>query len=204
MKNIQVLAILVLLLGLTSCLSTVQPIFTEKDLVFDNRLLGTWQKDNETSRITVQISKAQPADFGENLALRKLQGKTYAFRYPATDDSPGITYLGFLVKLGNSYYMDYFPADMPLQVDRFYAAHYSKMHTCFRLELQSNNSFALKQFSDTYLQKLIENKKVRISHEKRRDQFIITASTEELQQYLVKYSNVPEAYYQTTTYTRVN
>lgn len=203
MKNIHALAILVLLLGLTSCLSTVNPIFKEKDLVWEEKLLGTWQKQQEAEQIVVQITRATPADFGENHALRKLKGKTYAIRYQDTEDSPALTYLGFLIKLGNNYYMDYYPADLPIKTDRFYAAHYTKMHTCFRLDFKNDDSFALKQFSDSFLQKLIENKKIRISHEKRRDEFIVTASTEDLQQYLVKYSNVPEAYYETTTYKKV-
>lgn len=204
MKNIHALAIIALLLGLSSCLSTVHPIFTEKDLVFDQKLLGNWQKNDSTQKIMLQITAASPKDFGENHSLRKLQGKTYAIKWQASATDPVITYLGFLVKLGNNFYMDYFPADLPLKFDQFYSSHYTKMHTCFRLDFKNDKSFGLKQFSDKFLQKLIENKKIQISHEKRKDQFIVTASTQELQQYLLKYNNVPGAYYETSIYTKVN
>ena len=46
-----------------------------------------------------------------------------------------------------------------------------------------------------YLEKLIKNKQIRIKHEVMEDGGIfITAPTEDLQQYLIKYSDVPEAY----------
>ena len=81
------------------------------------------------------------------------------------------------------------------------------MHTCFMIRfLNDNNTFELKQFSEEFLKNLIDNKKIRIRHEgNEAGSFIVTASTEELQQYILKYSDVPEAYYQdnTSTYTRL-
>ena len=50
MKKVYAIAAVALLLGLSSCLSTVQPIFTERDLVFDARLLGKWGYESSFSR----------------------------------------------------------------------------------------------------------------------------------------------------------
>jgi len=46
-----------------------------------------------------------------------------------------------------------------------------------------------------YCENLIKNKKIRISHEVTEDgNYVITAPTEELQKYIIKYSDTPEAY----------
>ena len=70
------------------------------------------------------------------------------------------------------------------------------MHTSFKVDISNNGSFELVQLDDSYVFKLIEEKKFRISHEENEDGDvgIITASTKELQQYLIKYGDDPAAY----------
>jgi hypothetical protein len=251
MKRIHALAAIVLLLGLSSCLSTIHPIFTEKDLVFDQKLIGTWgyqkkvegdsaemvdmatKERNKPSEVrnasgkrfyvlqgksgepiqvevdgVVEFSKATSADFSEVPQLKKLLGKTYMVRHKDGDGNVQAAYFGFLVKLGNNYYLDYYPAETPAisSYSDFYKSFYTKMHTAYRVNFTGNNSFELKQFDETFMKNLIDNKKIRIRHETREDgSFIVTASTEELQQYILKYSEVPEAYYSdnTSMYTRI-
>jgi hypothetical protein len=207
MKNIHALAILVLVLGLTSCLSTVQPIFTEKDLVFDHKLLGKWRYTSKSASGFVEISVANNQDLAQQPGLSKLAGKTYLLRYTNAEGGDA-AYFGFMVKLGNKYYMDHYPSETPATAnyEPFYKNHYLKMHTCYLLSRNKDNSFELKQFDETYMKQLIDDKKIRIRHETREDgSLIITASTQELQQYIMKYSDVPEAYYQdnTSTFTRI-
>jgi hypothetical protein len=69
------------------------------------------------------------------------------------------------------------------------------MHSIYRIEFKNNNSFNVQRLDGGYLEKLIKNKQIRIRHEVMEDGgILITAPTEELQQYLIKYSDVPEAY----------
>lgn len=208
MKRIHALAILVLLLGLSSCLSTVQPIFTEKDLVFDQKLIGKWRYESKSYSGFVEITNATRKDLAEQPGLAKLAAKTYLLRYRNTEGVVEAAYFGFMVKLGDKYYMDYYPAETPatMNYDPFYKNHYLKMHTCYLLSIKKDNAFELKQFDETYMKKLIADKKIRVRHETREDgSFVVTASTEELQQYITKYSDVPEAYYEdnTSTFTRI-
>ena len=205
MKKIYSLAAIARLLGLTGCLSTVYPIFTEKDVVFDPKIIGKWSKSDGGF---VQIGKATSADIADYPGLKKFEGKIYHISY-MNEGGVHDSYLGFLVKLGNKFYMDYFPAETAQSkgYNAFYKNHFIKMHTCFMIRfLNDNNTFELKQFSEEFLKNLIDNKKIRIRHEgNEAGSFIVTASTEELQQYILKYSDVPEAYYQdnTSTYTRL-
>lgn len=80
------------------------------------------------------------------------------------------------------------------------------MHSAYSIRFLKNDEFELKQFDEKFMRELVENKKIRIRHEIRDDgTFVVTASTEELQQYIMKYSDVPEAYYSdnTSIYTRL-
>ena len=208
MKKLHAIAALVLLLGLSSCLSTIHPIFTEKDLLFDPKLIGHWKYDAKPAGGTVEITKATSQDLNELPTLRKLEGKVYKAIYK---DAQGVTeaaYFGFLVKLGKNFYMDFYPAETPatMSYDEFYRGHYVKMHTAYRINFTSGNSFELKQLDESFLKNLIKDKKIRISHEITDDEsFVVTAPTEELQQYIIKYGDTPEAYYNdnTSTYFKI-
>jgi hypothetical protein len=191
-----VTALFIAALFLAGCLSTVHPLFTEKDLVVDTRLIGSWQKAKDNSKITYrhpnasEINALSPAlqaqaDKIYLLEERNEQGRIQSFNY------------AFMVKLGKYYYMDFYPATTAEQgsADNFFSAHYVPMHSIYRIQFKNNNSFSMQRLDGGYLEKLIRDKQIRIRHEVMEGGgFVITASTEELQQYLIKYSDVPEAY----------
>jgi hypothetical protein len=69
------------------------------------------------------------------------------------------------------------------------------MHTAYRVDLFKTVHFELSQLDGGFLNKLIEEKKIHIRHEINSDgDIVITASTEELQQYIMKYGDEPGAY----------
>jgi hypothetical protein len=207
MKKLHSIAALVLLLGLSSCLSTIHPIFTEKDLLFDAKLIGKWTEGKPAGE-TVEITRATLQDLTELPTLRKLEGKVYKAIYKDAQGATEAAYFGFLLKLGKNFYMDFYPAETPatMSYDEFYRGHYVKMHTAYRINFTSGNSFELKQLDESFLKNLIKDKKIRISHEITDDEsFVVTAPTEELQQYIIKYGDTPEAYYNdnTSTYFKI-
>jgi len=197
MKKILVLAILFsALLCLMGCLTTLHPIFTSKDLVTDSRLIGDWEKLKDKTKITYrqptagEVNNLSPALQGEKSKIYMLDEKDEQGRITSTS-------YAFLVKLGKYYYMDYYPAgeNERLSADHFFAAHYTPMHSIFRIQFKDNYSFEIQRLDGGYLEKLIKNKQIRVKHEVMEDGGIfITAPTEELQRYLIKYADVPEAY----------
>jgi len=106
-------------------------------------------------------------------------------------------YIAFLARIGKHLYFDYYPADKKAdrKIDEFFGAHFVKMHTSYRVEISKDGSFELSQLDGSYVKSLIDEKKIRINHETDADDnTIITASTKELQQYLLKYGDEPSAY----------
>jgi len=197
MKRIKVSVILfAVVLCLAGCLTTLHPIFTAKDLITDPRLIGNWEKAKDKSKVIYRQPNVNELN---NLspALQSEAGKIYMLDEKDEQGDIRSTYYAFMVKLGKYYYMDYYPASEKERqsADNFFAAHYIPMHSIYRIEFKNNNSFDVQRLDGGYLEKLIKNKQIRIRHEVMEDGGIfITAPTEELQQYLIKYSDVPEAY----------
>ena len=183
-------------LCLVGCLTTLHPIFTAEDLMIDSRLFGNWEKAKDKAKVTYR----QPDTYEMNNLSAELQsraGKIYMLDEKDERGNIKSTYYAFMIKLGKYYYMDYYPASEKERrsADNFFAAHYIPMHSIYRIEFKDNNSFNVQRLDGGYLEKLIKNKQIRIKHEVMEDGgILITAPTEELQQYLIKYSDVPEAY----------
>lgn len=207
-KLLLVTAALVLIATLSGCLSTLQPLFTEKDLVFDPRLAGSWKtvKDHTILR----YERGSAASFRDlPAAMQLLADKAYVLTVTDNSTTEEFRYYAFLVKLGNEYYLDYYPAENRWQqgYDAVYKQQLIKMHSIYRLRFTTNNSVEISQFDEKYLRDLIDKNKIRIKHEKYFDgSYIITASTGELQQYVLKYGDVQDAYYKDgiTTYNKIN
>jgi hypothetical protein len=186
-------ATIILLTTLSGCLATLHPLFTEKDLVFDPRLLGRWKEGNGGDIITFEQGTA--ASFNQlPEKLRSLSTKAYLMT--SKEDGHEVKNYCFLIRLGKELYLDFYPCENDLQknYDGFYKQHLTKMHIFYRLRFNSDRSFNFQIFDGDFLKKLIDNKQIRIKHEVRFDgSYVITASTEELQQYVMKYADVEGA-----------
>lgn len=189
------IVVLVIITLLSGCLTSLHPLFTEKDLVFNSKLTGKWftTKDGDTlifEKGTANTFKGLPA------ALQGSADKAYVLTIIGNDKTIN-KYFAFLVKIGNGFYFDYYPIDskQQLEYDDFYREQFVKMHSFYKVEFSNDNSIAISEFDDSFLHKLIDDKQVRMKHEVRADGSVfITASTEELQQYVMKYGNTPGAY----------
>jgi hypothetical protein len=199
MKKLIILtAILVMVTVLSGCLATLHPLFTEKDLVFDARLLGIWREGNNKELTTIE--RGTVASFGQlPEKLRSLADRAYVLTHK--DDSEEKKYYGFLTRIGKELYLDFYPLESKAQLgyDRFYMQHLVKMHRFYSLRFFNEDSFAIREFDGDFLKELIDKNQIRLKHEKRfNGDFVITASTQELQQYVQKYSDVDEAYSSST------
>jgi hypothetical protein len=56
MHRLRLLAVLVVLAGLTGCVRSVHPIYTEQDIVFEPALVGRWGPDgSKEERLSTPI-----------------------------------------------------------------------------------------------------------------------------------------------------
>ncbi len=207
MKKLLTATVLVAIVMLSGCLSALHPLFTEEDLVFDPKLVGSWQAGPDNKVYTFQQGTAE--SFGElPEAMQKLANKAYLLTItsPKTGEETD-KYYAFLARIGKHLYLDYYPTQTQRQkaYPDFYKTNFVQMHSFYRLQAgKDQNSIVIGQFADSYLRTLIDKKQIRIRHELKSDgSYVITAPTEELQQYVLKYGDVDEAYQDNDTYTRI-
>ena len=207
MKKVSIfLGFTFLLIFFSGCLTTLHPIFTEKDLAYEPKLIGTWNTENQGNKVKVIISNlATESSIELPGNISSIKQKGYLISYHYENGTTSERYIAFLARIGKHLYFDYYPATKKEElkmIDEFFGAHFVKMHTSYRVKILNEGSFELSQLAEGYVERLIEEKKIRISHEafgyddghEGYNGIVITASTSELQQYLIKYSDEPHAY----------
>lgn len=214
MKKISIIIFAALLLLMPGCgLLTLHPIFTPGDLLVDNRLPGKWKTGDGYTEFE-PATKVAMDEIPEK--LRPFVNKFYLCTRSSDDGTKESRDLAFLVKIGNNYFIDMYPlsTDKTKNIDEFFSSHELKMHTISKLEFK-NGSMKLIGFKDNYVEDLIKNREVRIRHsfvtapdksENQKD-IVITASTKELQAFLLKYGDRKEAYDDNenkNTYRKIN
>ncbi|MEO5984118.1 MAG: hypothetical protein ABIP80_01355, partial [Ferruginibacter sp.] len=99
-------------------------------------------------------------------------------------------------KIGRNFYLDYYPAEIPSQkvINKFYKSHFVKIHMIYKIDFKVNDHFEMKRFDGEFLDKLIADNKINIRHEVVEESNVITASTDDLQKFIIQYSENPKAF----------
>lgn len=193
-KNVLLFALIFTAMFFTGCLTTLHPIFTVNDLVTDSRLEGTWT--DEKNGTTIIYRKPTPQELGRlSPVLQRQSARILVMEQKNEESSVELLQFAFLVKLGKYYYLDYYPVETDEIKNDFFTAHYFPMHSIYRIDFTGDRTFDLRQLDAGYLESLIQNKKIRLGYEVIDDErYVITAPTKDLQQYILKYCEVDEAY----------
>jgi len=182
----------ILLIVVNSCIPSLHPLYTKKDLILDNTIVGTWISDESSKDISVWNIKKykyieQPGPFG---GKHKFSDKLYRLEHIQYSDTIGFDL--FLIKLDNNFYFDFYPEDYESE-NYMRNIHLFPVHTFAKVEIEKN-SIKINQFSISFLEELIKQNRIKISHEKSGQNIILTASTEELQKFVVKYADDEDAF----------
>ena len=197
MKTITLISsFLLLAVVFSSCLLTIHPIYTEKDVVYDASLPGRYKatKDSENWMQIEQLSVSK----GEiPVGLKNIKEKGYRISFRTKDGELQEQYIAFMVTLNKDQYMDMYPVFGRFGVDDFYKSFMIPMHGVYKVKRKTNNSIAFQPFDQDYLQQLLDKRQIRLKHEKATefydDNIVITAGTAELQSYILKYGKNEEA-----------
>jgi len=182
------LLLLMLPFFLSSCIISLHPLFTSEAIIDDGRLTGIWieQGENQESQSSFDFK------IGEN---------TGHYELLHTDNGSTYTYDAVLLKLGEKYYLDVIlngelcPTSNQSKADEQYPvlAELIASHNFYKLEFVEDQ-FLLYPFDGDRLEKMVKNRMIRIKHENVDGQLIITASTEELQKFFIKYADDEKAF----------
>jgi len=164
---------LALALVLSACVPSLNPLYTERDLVFDTALLGVWA-ENDNAQNTWAFERSGDKSYK---AIYTEKGKTGEFEV-------------HLLRLGDTLFLDFYPEDAGIkEMNRndFYQFHFLPVHTFAKVSL-SGSTVGMAFLDPDWLKKLLEKKPGAIRHEKRGEEgIVLTASTKDLQKFVLKH-----------------
>ncbi|KAF0209935.1 MAG: hypothetical protein FD167_5418, partial [bacterium] len=176
-----VLLLITLFLCLSSCyIKSLNPIFTEKDLIFEPELIGEWIGEDEESEAPWLFQKA--SNKGYDLILPVSQKSNTEFE-------------ANLVKIGDFTFLDLYPKE-PKKADfrnDFYKEHFIAVHS-FCLVSLTSNELELAFLDISWFKEKFGEEKINISHIVVKNNLILTTSTEDLQKLLLEYAAIKEAF----------
>lgn len=176
------------------CIASLHPLYTDKDLVFDKRLLGTWHtsEPNETWKLESMMENQltqykDPVEKKQKETLKSnfINRNSYLLTY--TDNGEKAEFMFNLIKLGDHYFVDLYPGEL-YEKNELLKNHYLPVHSYAKIKID-NNGFELYYLNVELIYELLNENKIRIKHESLEFENVITASTEELQKFVVKYAD---------------
>ena len=161
---------------LTGCVPSLYPSYTDADLVFEPQLIGIWGPDenDETWRFEKDTDK------GYKLLLASL-GKTGEFYV-------------HLLKLGTYYFLDLYPVEPDMEdKNDFYKNHLVGIHSFMRISIEPA-ALKLSMLDYYWLNDLLKVDPALLKHEFIDDTILLTASTKELQAFVLKHAENERAF----------
>jgi len=173
-----------LLAGLLGCcVPSLHPLYTDKELVFDEKLLGSWGESNQTWEFKKgEKEKSYDLITDENgkkgeftVYLVKIQDSSKADK---EKESARQTLL----------FLDLYPKQPNLETTDFYKFHLLPVHTFMKIE-QIEPTLKMRVMSPDKLGEMLEDKPDIIKHEVLEDRIVLTASTKQLQKFMLEHVN---------------
>ena len=161
---------------LCGCVPSLHCLFTDKDLVFEEKLVGIWAEDN--SEETWEFKRySDEAD------------KRYKLTYTDSDSQSG-EFVAKLGKLDEMMFLDLYPGDADINANDFYKHHLLGVHTFMKIE-QIEPTLQIRMMNTDKMKEMLEAGPNLIKHEileERDSQILLTASTKELQRFMVEHA----------------
>src|SRR5258705_6169580 len=205
-----IFALSILIVTASSCVTSLQPLVTYNTAIADNRLEGTWRQDEQEYIVQKVFNsdfyKKNKKDFEKSRKENNGQlsekdkrdsilfSKSYIIMYTKNE----IQYLlfGSMIKLNGRVFMNFTPVDMTStdssnKETEINLDNRLNSHTIARIEFSNTSTMKLDFIDGDFLYKQIKAGRMKIKNETDElyDTFIITASTNELQQFIQKYGN---------------
>ncbi len=209
MKAKQILIVLIIAGSLISSCTVLSfyPLYTEDELVRDDRIIGKWNsyqemgmiKDADTMVWKISFNKFIQKDIlGEKSTITNNKFTYTAEIYLKSKPNSKATFNLHLVKLNDDLYLDFYPKELNIN-NPMVGAHLMDVHTFAKVYI--DETIKIQWFALEWLKKMFNENKIRIKHEKNNKSILLTAKPKALQKFIVKYGNDEEAFEKGMNYT---
>lgn len=179
-----------LLLFLSGCVVfSFYPLYTEKDLFANDLLVGEWlDGDSSVWKFDFNYKGKRLSENRDSTAF------ILQFKQKGQSEFENEKMIVHIVKLGGTHFLDFYASEYldkkELTVLNF---HLMPVHSFAKLDINGDKA-VIRWFDPKWLQKLIEQNRIRIHHENSGDYILLTAQPAELQKFVLKYVNSVEAF----------
>ena len=188
--------------GLAGCsIQSLHPIYTDETTVYEASIEGEWL-DNDGNIWLLENAGSVVDSSAERIWTAK---NMYLVTF--LDNGKKLRLQMFLVKLDDNYFLDFFPWSLyPNELGNdLIGSNLLPVHTFAKISF-TNDQLLVSQFDGEWLNDLINKNQIKISHEKLsihgQHALVLTASTKELQKFVVKYHAEEEAFLESDVFVR--
>jgi len=186
--------LLAALLGGCVPVMSLHPLFTKEDVAFDEKLVGTWVDDSNNTWEFKSVNNP-PNPIAYELTFREGEDKKGSF-------------LTYLVELENELFLDICPNKLPCEQQDLekMAWPYNvffllPLHTFIKVDT-IEPQLRMQLTDDDEMKKLLVEEPNAVKHELDGDTIILTASTKELQAFVLKYADDSRVFGEKSVLTR--
>ena len=185
MKQVSTTIILAAVFLGVACVPSLNPLFTEEDLIFDSSLIGVWTEEGS----------------GETWALSSCDSRLeYALTHTDAKGKKG-EFLARLVRVGNRTFLDIVPVKPGFSQNDFYQGHFFSTHT-FAHIVKTESSVMLSVLEPRWLKDFLMDNPGAIRYQKIRDEIVLASTPKETQAFLLANLNTREAFSEPIELTR--
>jgi hypothetical protein len=174
MRNQRAAVAAFLILVLSGCVRSLQPLYGNDDIVFDPVLLGEWIGDRETWKI------------------KRSGVNAYRIEHADASGRPG-TFTGHLFRVADSLFVDVLPVQTDICESDFYREHLVSTHSFF-LVVRTDPTPQFAFLSEDWLREHLQEHPGDLRHERRGRDILITAPTADVQSFLVRHLRTKGAF----------
>jgi len=161
---------------LGGCVSSLHPLYTDKDIVFEEKLLGDWKVDDQKW----EFEKGADPN---------------SYKLIVTDNHGKGSFHTHLVKIDDMLFLDMYASNPEeLKSCELWEFHILPVHTFWKVE-QLEPAPKIRAMNADRMGKMLKTDPNLIEHEVLEDdRIVLTASTEELQKFMVKHADDEELF----------
>lgn len=190
-----ILPLLLLIFIMQGCfVKSLHPFYTDKDVIFKKELTGNWT-DKDSARWEIHQHMRSTG-----LLEPDVPDKSYDISL--TDSKGTSRFIAHLFRLEGRLYLDFYPTDISCG-NNLAEIHLVATHSLAKVDF-SGGKIVISWYNEEWLAGLFDKNKIRIAHERVpyddhqlmgvKSGVILTAQTDELQKFIQKYGNDPEAF----------
>ena len=160
---------------------SLHPLYTEKDVVLDKKLCGTWINDSGDSKTTWEFECIDEPKNAYKLIFTDEDGKKGSF-------------VAHMVKLKNRLFLDIFPGELPWEPEDpnkmdwpYNTLFLIPAHTFVKID-SIEPQLKLRLTLESKMEELLKENPSAVEHTFVGERIVLTASTNKLQEFILKYA----------------